>query len=248
VSDDIRPLEGVDQARKETFLQRARTYAPLDTHTTDVYSVKISKLTTPQIVINLGRAERRADIKLGMSPLDLFELAFEPRGQPEDIVRQILGMAQTNGSILFTSYDEDIRLHHPPVYRKIPINEKDDRSLAFESVCLPVGGGYPFAFAYRIECAPGQSRLILMNGIHRMYRLGGAGYERCPLLITDLIPLELPQQVVDLPTDFLLDPASNPPLITDFLKDKLVIHLDYHAVLRTIRLNWNFEQYGTVLK
>jgi hypothetical protein len=230
--DDIRPLEGVDQARVEALLRRAKTYETYETHTTGAYSVKISKLVTPQLVINLGRAERRADVKPDMAPVELFELAFETRGQPETIVRQILGMG----------------LHHPPVYRTIPINEKDDGSAKFESVCLPVGGGLPFASAFRIECAPGASRLILNNGIHRIYRLAHAGYERCPLLVTDLIPLELPEQFVDVPKGILLNPAANPPLITDFLNGDVVIPLDYHGVLKTIRLNWSFEQYVTVLR
>jgi hypothetical protein len=183
-----------------------------------------------------------------MAPVELFELAFETRGQPETIVRQILGMGPNGGAVIFTSYDEDIRLHHPPVYRTIPINEKDDGSAKFESVCLPVGGGLPFASAFRIECAPGASRLILNNGIHRIYRLAHAGYERCPLLVTDLIPLELPEQFVDVPKGILLNPAANPPLITDFLNGDVVIPLDYHGVLKTIRLNWSFEQYVTVLR
>lgn len=246
--DDCRALEGVEPARVDKLLQRVRTYAPYDTHATGLYSVRISKLVTPQLVINLDRADRRADVRPGMTPAELFELASEPRGQPETIVRQILGMAPNGGAVIFTSYDEDIRLHHPPLYRTIPMNEKDDRSAAFESVCLPVGGGLPFASAFRIQCASNAHRLILNNGIHRVYRVACAGYEWCPLLVTDLIPLELPEQFVDLPRDILLSPNQNPPLITDFLNNDMVIPLDYHRVLKTIRLNWNFEQYVTVLR
>lgn len=66
--------------------------------------------------------------------------------------------------------------------------------------------------------------------------------------MTDLVPLELPDQFIDLPKDILLNPIQNPPLITDFLNNDVVIPLDYYRVLKTIRLNWNFEQYTTVLK
>jgi len=247
-TDDIQPLEGVDPARLETLLRRVMTYPPYDTHPMGVYSVRISKLITPQLVVNLDRAERRADSRPGMATDELFGLAFEPAGRPEIVVRQLLGMNQNSGAIIFTSYDEDIRLHHPPLFRTIPINDKDDEGAAFESICLPVGGGIPFASAFRIQCASGAHRLILNNGIHRAYRLARAGYERCPLLVTDLIPLELPDPFVDLPKDMLLNPQSNPPLITDFLNDNVVIPLDYYAVLKTIRLNWSFEQYVTVLR
>lgn len=246
--DDIRPLEGGDTKRAESLIRRVRTYPPYDTHTTDAYNARISKLVTPQIVVNPSRAERRADVKPGMTPIELFELSFKPRGQPETIVRQMLGVGPNGGAVLFTSYDEDIRLHHPPVYRTLAINEKDESSPAFESVCLPVGGGLPFASAYRIQCAPNMIRLVLNNGIHRAYQLAHAGYEWCPLLVTDLIPLELPEIFVNLPRGFLLDPNSNPPLITDFLNNDLIIPLDYHGVLKTIRFNWNFEQYATVLR
>lgn len=128
------------------------------------------------------------------------------------------------------------------------MNEKDTASPSFESVCLPVGGGQPFGVAYRIQIAPGISRLILGNGIHRVYSLAGAGYEWCPLLVCDLIPLELADPFVDMPKSILLDPNSNPPLITDFLNNDMVIPLNYYTLLKTIRLNWNFEQYVTVLK
>jgi hypothetical protein len=173
---------------------------------------------------------------------------FESAGKPDPIVRQTLGMAPNGGALLFTSYDEDIRLHHPPKYRQLPVNERDSQSPSFENVCIPIGGGFPLASAIRVEIAPGITRLILSNGIHRVFGLAQAGYEWCPLVVSDIIPMEFPDPFVELPKDVLLPPTSNPPLITDFLNKDLVIPLDYYTLLRTIRLNWNFEQYVTVLK
>ena len=246
--DDLRPIEEVDKSKVEKTLSRVRTYSPFDTHHSEILNARISKLVTPQITLNLPRADKRTKLKKEMPEDELFDLAFGSAGQPEPITRQALAMAPNGGALLFTSYDEDIRLHHPPQYRRIPINESDQDSPTFESVCLPVGGGLPFAAARRIQIAPGVSRLILGNGIHRIYKLAIAGHEWCPVVVTDMGSMETPDPFVDLPKDILLNPMSNPPLISDFTNEDLVIRLDYFRVLKTIRLNWNLEQYATVLK
>lgn len=246
--EDIRPLENVDRLKIEKMLDRIRLYQPFDSHPTSICTVRMSKLITPQIVINKSRAEKRAVVKQKMTTSELFDVAFDSGGHPEAITRQTLGMFPNGGALLFTSYDEDIRLHHPPQYRQIPINEKDQRSPSFESVCVPVGGGLPFASVFRVQIATGITRLILNNGMHRLYRLAEAGYEWCPLVVSDLVPLEFTDPFVDLPRPMLLDLNSNPPLITDFLNEDLVIPLNYFTLLKTIRLNWNFEHYVTVLR
>ena len=246
--DDVKEVDDIPRSDIESALSRIRLYAPYDSHTTGIHNVRISKLVTPQIVVNLSRAEKRATLEQGMKTKELFPIMFESAGKPEPITKQTLGMAPNGGALMFTSYDEDIRLHHPPEYRSIAIKETDNRSPSLESVCLPVGGGLPFASANRIQIADNISRLILNNGIHRVYRLAQLGYEWCPLAVCDLVPLELPDPFVDLPKSVLLDPNSNPPLITDFLDNSIAIPLEYYTLLKSIRLNWNFEQYVTVLK
>jgi hypothetical protein len=246
--EDIQPIAKVDQQKIEKTLNRLKLYQPFDSHPTKICNVRISKLVTPQIIVDVPRAEKRSHIKEKMSPDELFDLSFEPGGDSEPITRQILGLNPNGGALLFTSYNEDIRLHHPPQYRKIPINEKDPRSLSFECVCMPVGGGTPFASALRVSISPGITRLVLSNGIHRLYKLAQAGYEWCPLVVTDLHPLEIQDPFVDMPKSMLFDPNSNPPLLIDFLNKDVVIPLKYFKVLKTVRLNWNIEQYATVLK
>jgi hypothetical protein len=247
-SDDLRVVDGVNSGRLESILKRAKQYAPYDTHSTGIYNVRISKLVTPQLAINASRAAKRAKVRSGMSNDDLLEVSFQSAGKPEAITRQTLGLVPTGGAVMFTSYDEDIRMYHPPQYRQMPISEKDTLSPTYESVCFPVGGGLPFASAFRVQLEQGSSRLILSNGIHRVYALASAGYEWCPLLVCDLIPMEVPDPFVELPRDMLLSPNANPPLIGDFLDNEVTIPLDYHATLKTVRFNWNIEQYVTVLK
>jgi hypothetical protein len=248
VQSDIQPLKEVDAEKSANMLARVQKYPPYDSHTTGIYNVNISKLVTPQIIINLDRAERRTNTIDNLTEDQLFDLSFNTGSQPQEIVRQILAMAPNAGAVVYTSYDEDIRLHHPPYYRPIKIVENDPESPSFESICLPIGGGAPFAAAYRIPISQSVSRLVLGNGIHRVYRLAAAGYQTMPLVVTDLVPMEISDPFVDLPKSILLDPTSNAPLMIDFLNQNVTIPLEYYTTLKTIRVNWNFEQYVTVLK
>src|SRR5256885_6544324 len=113
-SDDIREAKDVDSNEIERVLNQAKLYPPHDSHPTGIYNVRISKLVTPQISVNVSRAEKRASLRTGMSTSELFMIMFESAGKPDPITRQSLGMSQNSGTLLFTSYDEDIRLHHPP--------------------------------------------------------------------------------------------------------------------------------------
>jgi hypothetical protein len=117
-----------------------------------------------------------------------------------------------------------------------------------ENICFSVGGGLSFASAYRIKIGPGKERIILNNGIHRAFKLAQMHFEWVPLIVADLSPEELPPQFVDLPQSLLTGENSNPPLISDFLNSDVCIGLKYYPVLKTLRFNWNFEQYVTVLK
>ena len=247
--DDDQEYVGVEETKVGEMLSRVKQYAPYDSHETGIFNVRISKLVTPQIVINEARAKRRANVKPGLSDNELFDIAFNSAGNPEEITRQILGLNPAGGAVIFTSYDEDIRLHHPPEYRRIPINQGDELSPTLESVCFAVGGGSPFSVAFRIPLGPGSgTRLILANGIHRTYSLARAGYEFCPMIVCDLIPLEIQDPFADLPREILLSPTANPPLITDYLNEQFMIPLDYRTLLRTARLNWAIEQNVIVLK
>jgi hypothetical protein len=245
--EDLQPLQEVEAHEVESTLRRIRLYAPFDTHGAALYDVNISKLITPQITVSVARAASRS-VRPEMTATDVFRIAFEGSRKPDPITRQILAMHPNGASVLFTSFDEDVRLHHPPVYQDIPINKRDDKSALLQAVCLPVGGGCGFIFAYRVEIGDGTKRLILMNGIHRVYELAKAGFQKVPVAVCDLRQMELPDPIVDLPKQVLLDPQLNPPLISDFLNEDVVLELDYFRVLRTVRLNWNFEQYGTVVR
>jgi len=245
---DVRAAPKIEPKLLETVMERARKYPPYDSHLTQVCNVRLSKLVTPQLVVNAARAETRAAVKSGMSATEIFKVLTEPAGPQAPITRQAIGLADNGGALQFTSYDEDIRLYHPPQYRNLRANELDSESPSYENVCFAVGGGFPFAAVYRVPVKTGFSRLVAGNGIHRLYSLAAAGYEWCPVVVTDMSTMEFPPQLADLPQQVLLNPSLNPPLVVDFANDRFTIELLYYPVLKTVRFNWNFEQYSTVLR
>ncbi|MCW4030620.1 MAG: hypothetical protein NWE92_13365 [Candidatus Bathyarchaeota archaeon] len=246
-AQDIQPIDDDYSQKYETLLSRVKKYNTYP-EKTSIYNVRISKLVSPQLIINLSRANRWTNIKKNIKPDELYELMFQPPIDSNSITCQILGTGSSNGAMLFTSHDEDTRIYHPPQNRNIPFNANDPQSRNFQSVCLLIGGGLPFASAYRVQLGENITRIILNNGIHRVYKLAEKGVEWCPLIVSDISPYEIPETFVGTPRTILLNPKLNPALITDFLNKDITIPLKYHRVLKTIRLNWNFEQYETVLK
>src|SRR5437899_2558282 len=228
-----------DNEKLTKMVERLKKYPPYDTQNFGIYDVNISKLITPQISINLNRADKRSDVKQGMSMDELFDISFNMSPNPPEIVRQVLGMNQQGGSIQFTSYNEDIRVHSPPHFVNLPVNADDPLGSSLESASFLIGGGLPFAVAYRVEINQNTSKLILTNGIHRVYKIASAGYQRTPLAVCDLTAMELPNPFVDFPKEVLL--GATPPLLVDFLNQDVVIPLEYYTQLKTLRLSWNTE-------
>jgi hypothetical protein len=247
-SEDIKPVDKNSKEKYDKLLSRIKQYSTYSAYPTNIYNVRISKLVTPQLVINLSRANRWTNVRKNMKPDELCDLLFQPPNYLEKITCQTLGEGNSSGSLLFTSYNEDTRLYHPPQFRTIPVNENDPQSPNFQSVCILIGGGLPFASAYRVQIGDGITRLILNNGIHRIYKLAERGVEWCPIVISDVTYHEIPETFVGTPRSILLNPKLNPALILDFLNKDVVIPLKYYRILKTIRLNWNYEQYETVLR
>ncbi|MGB6464191.1 MAG: hypothetical protein WBF38_08225, partial [Nitrosotalea sp.] len=227
-------------------IERLSKYPVYPTHNVGIYNVNIKKLITPQLTINLNRANARANIRKDMTTDELFDVSFDLAANRPDITRQILGLTQTGGSIQFTSYDEDIRVHNPPQFVNLPIIANDPLGQSLESASFLIGGGYPFAAAYRVATSPTTAILILANGIHRVYGMGKAGYDNVPLAVCDFNQMEIPDPFVDMPKQILFGP--NPPMLVDFLNQDVAMPLEYYTQLKTLRLSWNAENYTTVLK
>lgn len=240
---DVKEYDGLPKEQVADMVARLKNYPPFDTHSTQIAWVPTSKLVTPQLSITVPRLTKRATMSSGMNQTQLFTAMFQAGTSSDPIYRQTLGVGPNGGAILYTSYDEDVRLHQPPLVRKLPINENDPSSAALEGLFFPVGGGTPFATAYRIQILPGVQRLIVANGIHRAAAAALAGMDKIPFAVCDLSPLELPDPFVETPKTMLLDPNFHPPMVSDFANPKLAIKLGVYRPLRTVRFNWNFENY-----
>jgi hypothetical protein len=91
-------------------------------------------------------------------------------------------------------------------------------------------------------------RIVITNGIHRAFSIARAGCEWIPMLLSSIQPVEVPPQVVELPSAIIMNPGANPPVITDFLEQGVAMPLEYYPVLKVVRVNWVTEQYATVLR
>lgn len=140
-SVDIQDITGVDVEPVEALSRRLKTYPPFDSHKTAIRFVRVYKLVTPQLMLNMDRLHRRASLTKDSSPWELLEVSFDPGNSPEPVVRQTIGMGPNGGALMFTSYDEDIRLHQPPLFRNLSLSETDTQSATLQSICFPVGGG-----------------------------------------------------------------------------------------------------------
>jgi hypothetical protein len=240
---DISPLPNSLDAMSKALLGQIRNYPPFDSHKTALAQVRVSKLVTPQLTVTVPRLKQRAPVGQSTPSDELFRIMFEVGKSPQPVFRQTLGLAPNGGTLLYTSYDEDVRLHHPPFFRRLSINEADPASPSHEAICLPVGGGLPFAYAFRVLLGPGVQRLVLANGIHRVAAAALAGLDTIPLILTDFTPLEVPDPFVETPKQLLLDPNVRPPMIRDFADANLTMRLKFFRMLKTVRFNWNFENY-----
>lgn len=244
---DVMGINGLDKTKVETALKQIKLYSPHDVHQTGIYNIRLNKLVTPQLLINQKRAEQRADAKAGMSSSQLFDVVVSRPPHDELVTKQILGMTPDNGAFLFTTNDEDVR-PHTPIIRRVLLNEKDQHGPEYDSLSFPIGGSFPpFANAYRIKIDGINSRVIINNGVHRLFSLLSKGNAWCPVIVTDIDPNELPDPFVNFNREALVNPQSNPPMLADFLNKDVVIPLEYYPVKNTMKINYTIERYPTVV-
>jgi hypothetical protein len=121
--DDTREIDVSVYPDISSVMSQIGLYQPFDTHKGSLCYVRTTKLVTPQIEINTSRADQRVeDLNPNISEKDLISLMLGLKGKFNPINRQALGFASNGGSIIYTSYDEDIRIYHPPQYRSLTSN------------------------------------------------------------------------------------------------------------------------------
>jgi hypothetical protein len=244
---EVTESEGVDAKECKNALGVMSRFWPFDNRSGQVMDVPLGKLVTPQLSVTIERIERQPKISKSASDYELFQYLSQAPKLSFPVDHEIIAMAGNGGSFLFTSENEDIR-PLPSTVRRLRLVEGDDASPALETLCIPVGGGMPHAYGVRVPIQEGQSRIIVLNGIHRIANLAKLGLRTIPLPICDVEVGDLPPQLADLPTAFLVNFGTNVPLISDFWREGFAGAVEYFRQIRGIRVNWNSEVYPISLK
>jgi hypothetical protein len=125
----------------------------------------------------------------------------------------------------FSAFDDDIRPIPPNVFQ--PFSRVDwavagaPHSLKLNSVCFTVGPGTsPVVMIIKIPIGvdpQGRTiyRLVLQNGVHRVFRLAELGNTHVAAIVHTLNLNEVPQPLVDTPREALVIPR--PLMISDFV-------------------------------
>jgi hypothetical protein len=239
--DEFQEPEGIPDADRTTLLRTAGRAWPFNVTDLELKSVPIAKLITPQLTINTERVERQSNPgeNVGDSGL-LSYLTFAGKGVLP-VWWQLTALSPTEGSALFTSENEDIRAILPPTVRSLPQSPSDSDSPLHDTLCLQVGRGGTFAFGIKVKLGPGISRLVLLNGVHRLSNLARLGFEWVPLPICEFELGDLPPILGELATQFAFNPAANPPTVPDFWSDELGPELKFYHQLRSVRISWKME-------
>ncbi len=105
-------------------------------------------------------------------------------------------------------------------------------------IILLVGYGSPAINVFHV----GQ-RYILNNGFHRLIALRKLGIPNAPVVIQHITnpALELPQQLIGLPTEYLTS-NPRPSMMLDFFDDALVVELRMKPRDRSVQVQWNVNQ------
>ncbi len=105
-------------------------------------------------------------------------------------------------------------------------------------IILLVGYGSAAVNVFRV----GQ-RYILNNGFHRLFALRKLGVPTAPVVVQHITnpALELPQQLIGLPTEYLTS-NPRPSMMMDFFDDSLVVELRMKPRDRSVQIQWNVNQ------
>jgi hypothetical protein len=125
------------------------------------------------------------------------------------------------------------------------------KKMTADDLQYAIGGGLPVAAlilfvgygAGSVNVLQARNRLILNNGFHRVYTLRKLGVEQIPVVVQQIgnPDLEMPLELYGLSREYLLT-HSRPILCRDFLTDALTVTLRLKNTIRSVRVQWAFEQ------
>lgn len=125
------------------------------------------------------------------------------------------------------------------------------KNLSADDLKYALGGGLPVGalilfFGYgagSINVLSANNRLILNNGFHRVFALRKQGITRIPVVVQNIgnADLEMPPAILGLSKEYLLK-HTRPVLVKDFFTDELTTVLRMKNTVRSVRIQWGFEQ------
>ncbi len=125
------------------------------------------------------------------------------------------------------------------------------KKLTEDDLKYALGGGVPVTAlilfvgygAGSINVLRANNRLILNNGFHRVYALRKQGITRIPVVVQNIgnPDLEMPPTILGLTKEYLLK-HTRPVLVKDFFVDELTTTLRMKNTVRSVRIQWVFEQ------
>ncbi|MDA4114201.1 MAG: hypothetical protein OK474_09165 [Thaumarchaeota archaeon] len=249
LDSDLLPLNLSAQIEEkvQTLLSSYRVYLP---NTYDLALVPISRLVSPQKYIHQEHArssfdgvsrmltdDENARFCIGTPVRDAkIDAAFLgcPKGETAE---------EFNFLYQFSSDDQNIR-YIPPMPLK-PLQDLDiaDGSAAnygVKAVTVSVGPGLPFVHILKVPVGLdgiGRRpvfRLIIANGVHRIFRLAELGNTHVAALVQTMDWQELPPTFIETPRDLLLGPGALK--VTDMVNGAITRTFRWKKSKRVIKL------------
>jgi hypothetical protein len=269
-AQDLLPLN-VSQPVLSKIQQSLASFRNQFPHDYDLAFVPIDLLVTPQRSVLLERARSFApNASQPLTDDEVAEMCLGRQPKSNAIQEKFLGIGtnpQNPNQIVyvyqFASEDQDIRWLLPATMERLPkINwaAKGARSrLNLRTIPFSVGPGasqvqvwkVPLGFAFAQD-QQGQQvqtpiyRLIVHNGIHRIFRLAELGNRHVAALIRAVPPNEIPPQMVDTSRDALLSPR--PLMMTDLTNPAISRSFKWRRSKLAIRLRITVDQDRTLIE
>lgn len=222
--------------------------------------VPVSRLVSAQRYIDLdharsalgGASGRLADDDVARycvgTPVGKVEIEASFLGYPKDETP-----AESTYVYQFSSEDQNVR--HISLVPARPILDLDiageGRAASYEVKSIPVcvGPGLPFVHILKVpekegeQGSPATSRLIVSNGLHRIFRLAELGNTHVAAIVQGIGRDELPETFVETPRGDLLGPGAL--RVTDFLEPSITRAFAWRKTRRVIRLTLKVLQEAT---
>jgi hypothetical protein len=242
----------------ESVLRSYRYYLP---PVFDIALVPIQKLVTPQASVSLEQVGSILSGAAGpISDDENASLCLGPPRSSHEIEAAYLGSPRTppyqNGfSYLYQFSSEDRNMRFIPIMTLKPVRDMDlategsEFPMDVKAIPIAVGSGLPIVHILKVpravDPAAGRnaSRLIISNGIHRIFRLSELGNTHVAAMVQTMRYEDLPNPFIDAPRDQLFVPK---PLTISTLRDRNISRVfEWKKSKRVIKLQVTVNQEGT---